>query len=55
MLFKGSRAYPQYDSDTNYNPMKFEATFQYLFGVMEPDIDACIEVDEGRVIFIIKD
>lgn len=33
ILLKGSIAYPEYDADTNYNRISFDANIQYLFGI----------------------
>jgi Xaa-Pro dipeptidase len=51
-LFKGIGEVPIYNSDVSY-PFYQEGNFYYLFGIVEPDCYAALDVDSGLPILFV--
>lgn len=52
-FIRGNVYYPEFDSDTNYDPLKCEPSFRFLFGVEYKDISAFFVVKTGDFYFLL--
>lgn len=55
ILIRGSRTFPEHDSDTYYSEPKYEINFVYLFGVRRMEVHGLIDLDSSKAYLIVPD